>query len=100
MSFGKARTTAGARLCSPPITIGIFPAPTTSEAILVTPPTISAVRPKAGVSPRSATGTSQVPLVVHHEGLEVVRGLADRPRRESGAPAERAGAIVRNAEQS
>src|SRR5437867_2937293 len=33
MSFGNARTTAGARLCSPPMTIGIFPARTTSAAI-------------------------------------------------------------------
>src|SRR3989442_9786784 len=40
----------------------------------------------------------QVPLVVHHEALEVVRGLADRPRRKAGATAERARAIVRDAE--
>src|SRR5439155_13829762 len=59
-SFGNARTTAGARLCSPPTTIGIFPARTTSVAIFVTPSTISADGPKAGVSPRSATGTSRM----------------------------------------
>src|SRR2546425_1213102 len=59
MSFGNARTTAGARLCSPPMTIGIFPARTTSAAMCVTPSTISDDAPKVGVSPRSATATSR-----------------------------------------
>src|SRR6266571_3897203 len=86
MSFGNARTTAGARLCSPPMTIGIFPARTTSAAMCVTPSTISVDAPK-------------VALVVHHVGLEVVRRLADRARSEAGAAAERARAVVRHSEQ-
>src|SRR5438132_5878814 len=89
MSFGKARTTAGARLCSPPITIGIFPAPTISEAILVTPPTISVVGPKAGVSPRSATGTSSrslwwsiMKVSKLYEASRIARGANREPPRK------------------
>src|SRR5438445_563755 len=42
---------------------------------------------------------SEVALVVHHVGLEIVRGLANRSRRETGAAAERARAVVRHSEQ-
>src|SRR2546428_401414 len=42
---------------------------------------------------------SEVALVVHHVGLEIVRGLSNRSRRETGPAAERARAVVRHSEQ-
>src|SRR5947207_5548777 len=41
----------------------------------------------------------QVPLVIHHVGLEVVRGFPDRTRCEPRPAAEGAGVIVGHAEQ-
>jgi len=99
ISFGNARTTAGARLCSPPMTIGIFPARTTSAAMCVTPSTISVDAQRSAYHP-IATATSRRSRWCPSCRSRSCTTPRDRTRSEAGAAAERAGAVVRHSKQA
>ena len=54
---------------------------------------------RRGIAEVGDGDVEQVPLVIHHVGLEVVRGFPDRTRCEPRPAAEGAGVIVGHAEQ-